>query len=108
MVEVVGVLIAAGDRQHARAQDVRHAVGYQERVARIGDQRRESPRNPEPALGRGQQQNAAVGRHASAIKGGGDFLAANRWEIERKQGIFGHGGCGSRDCWNGVVSTPNP
>ena len=108
MVEVVGVLIAAGDRRHARAQNVRDAVRHQERVTRIGDQRSEGPCNPEPALGRGQQQNAAVGRHASAIKGGGDFLAANRWEIKRQQGILGHGGCGSRDCWNGVVSTPNP
>ena len=39
MVEVVGILIAASDRQHARTQDIGHAVRHQQRIARIGDER---------------------------------------------------------------------
>ena len=38
MIEIVGVLIAAGDREHAGAQNVGDAVRHQQRIARIGDQ----------------------------------------------------------------------
>jgi len=66
MVEIVGVFVTAGDREHARARDVRDAVGRQERGARIGDQRRACPRHSHAAFHRRQQQNPAGGGHASA------------------------------------------
>ena len=50
MVEIVGILIAAGNRQHTRAQYVGHAVCNQQRITRIGDQRREPPGEPEFSL----------------------------------------------------------
>jgi len=37
MIEVVGILIAAGNGKHAGAQNVGHAVGHQQRIARVGD-----------------------------------------------------------------------
>jgi len=40
MIEVVGVLIAASDRKHAGTQNVLDAVRDQQRITRIGDQRR--------------------------------------------------------------------
>jgi hypothetical protein len=42
MIEVVGVFVAAGNGEHARAQNVGHRMGHQERIARVGDQ----PRQP--------------------------------------------------------------
>jgi hypothetical protein len=38
MVEVVGVLVAAGDGEHAGAQDVGDAVRHEQGIARIGNQ----------------------------------------------------------------------
>ncbi len=39
MIEVVAILVAAGDGEHARPQDVGDAVRHERRVARVGDQR---------------------------------------------------------------------
>ena len=95
VIEVVGVLIAAGNRQHACAQNVGDTVGHQQRIARIGDQRREPFGNTEGLLDRGEQHHAAIRGHASTVKRGGDFLALDGWETEWQQAIFEHGGCGS-------------
>ena len=81
MIEVVGILVAAGDGEHAGAQDVGDAVRHQQRIARIGDHRRQPVGDPETPLGRGQQHHAAVGGDAPAIEGGGDFLAVDGWKL---------------------------
>ena len=107
MVEIVAVLIAAGDGQDAGAQDVGHAVRHKVRIARVGDQGRELVGDPQTPLGGGEQHHAAIGRDASAIERGGDFLARDGWEMERQQAIFGHGGCGSRGRVDRMASTPN-
>lgn len=99
MVEVVGVLVAAGDGEHARAQDVGDAVGHQRRVARVGDQPGEAPGHAQAALGGGQQQDAAIGRQATAIEGRGDLLASDGWQGKRQGRIVGHGGCGALRSW---------
>jgi hypothetical protein len=54
MIEVVGILIAAGDGEHARTQNVGYAVGHQQRIARVGDQSGKGARNPHATLRRGQ------------------------------------------------------
>ena len=107
MIEVVGILVAAGDGEHARAQDVGDAVRHECRVARVGDQRSQPGGDPEAGLDGGEQHDAAIGRHTSTIERGGDFLALHRWQRERQQGIFDHGGCGSVRFGKGWRRHPN-
>jgi len=91
--------MAAGDGEHAGAQDVGDAVGHQRRVARISDQPGQSPRHAQATLGGGQKHDAAVRRHAAAIEGGGELLAADGWKEEGCGRIIGHGGCGAARLW---------
>ncbi len=95
MIEIVGIFIAAGDGEHAGAQDVGDAVRHQQRIARVGDQRRQPIGDPDASLRRSQQHHAAIGGEASAIERRGDFLASDGWKAERLNRIVGHGGCGS-------------
>jgi hypothetical protein len=41
-----------------------------------------------------QQQHAPIGGLVAAFKINCEFLAANRWKVERKRRIVVHGGCG--------------
>ena len=59
VVEVIAILVAAGDGEHAGAQDVSDAVCHERRIARVRDQssqaggdavRRQRPRDRSPAL----------------------------------------------------------
>jgi len=95
MIEVVGVLVAAGNGQHARAQNVGDAVRDEQRIARISDQRRQALGKAQASFGGGQQHHAAIGGDATAVEGRGDFLAADGWKQERRSRIVEHGGCGS-------------
>ena len=67
MIEVVGILIAAGDGEHAGAQDIGDTVGHKQRVARVGDQAGQSIRHAQagarlpPAASRRHRMSA--GRH---------------------------------------------
>ena len=54
MIEVVGVLIAAGDGEHAGAQDICDAVRHEQRVSWIGDQRRQTVGDTAAPLRSGQ------------------------------------------------------
>ena len=45
-------------------------------------------------VGARQQKHAAIGTDRAAIERGGDFLATNVWQRERKQRIVGGGGHG--------------
>ena len=95
MIEVVAVLIAAGDGEHPGAQDVGDAVPHKQGIAGVGDQTRQSLGNPQASLGGGQQQHAPVGGNPPTIEGGGEFLAADGWKTEQLYRIVGHGGCGA-------------
>jgi len=79
MSEVVAILVAIGDDEHARLQDVGDAVRHERRVASVGDQRGQSGGDAAAGLDGGKQHDAAIGGHASAIDCGGDFLALDRW-----------------------------
>ena len=107
IVEIVAVLVAAGDSEDARTQDVGNTVRHPIRVARVGDQRRQLVCNAQAALGGSKQHHAAIRCEPPAIERGGDFLASDGWEIKRQEGIFGHGGRGSYDGVEELVSTPN-
>ena len=95
MVEIVGVLVATGDRKDSGAQNVVDAVRYKQRVARVRDQPRQPFRYPQLPLHNAQQHDTTVGCDASAVEGRNDLLAFNSWKIERQKAIVGHGGCGS-------------
>ena len=57
----------------------------------VGDDRGQGVDQVKPAVGTGQQQNAAVGADWSAIERGGDFPLANTWQREREKSIIGAG-----------------
>ncbi len=95
VVEVVGILVATGDRQDPRPQDVGQRMDHPRRVAWVGDQRRQPVAETELALGRGQQQHAAIRGQPTVIEGGGHLLAADRWKAKGLDRIVIHGGCGA-------------
>ena len=80
MVEVVGILIAAGNGEHARAAECWSRCGSRAADPRIGDQSGKGGGDAHAALGCGQQQHPAVRGEATAIEGGGHFLASNGWD----------------------------
>jgi hypothetical protein len=94
-VEVVSILIAAGNGEDARAQDVGHEMGDPVLIAPVRDYLGEPLGDAEPTLRLGEQHDAAIRRDPSAIKGGSDLLALNGWKGERQQIIVGHGGRGA-------------
>ena len=94
-VAVVGILVPAGDREHAEAQHRRQHMDHPLRVAPLPDATRQRLGQAEPAFGRAQQHQPAVGRDRPALEIGGHLLALNGWKIEREKGIFGHGGRGA-------------
>jgi hypothetical protein len=96
-VEIVAVLIAAGNGEDAGAQDIGHDLGDPLRIAPVPDRRGEPVRQLQAPLGRSQQHDAAVRCDPSAIERGSDLFASNGWKRERQQRIVGHGGCGWLD-----------
>ena len=59
-IKVIGILIAAGDRQDPRLQDVGNTVDDTALVARIGNATGQAPGNAHHALRLSQQQHAAI------------------------------------------------
>src|SRR6202035_5394569 len=94
-IEVVGVFVAAGDGEDAGAQDIGQQMGDPVRITAIRDHSSEPLGDPEPTIGLGEQHDPAVGTDPSAVKGGGDLLAADGWKTERQKAIVGHGGGGA-------------
>jgi hypothetical protein len=60
-VEVVAIGIAAANRQHAGAQDIRDRVRDVRRIAVVGNKSGERVGNCAPAIGKRQQHHAAIG-----------------------------------------------
>ena len=67
-VAVVGVFITAGDREHSEPQHRRQRVDHPFRVAPLPDAARQRLGQPEPALGRAQQDQAAVRRDQPRLR----------------------------------------
>lgn len=97
VVEVIGVLVPTGNRQDAGEQDLAQRVHDPARIASIRDHRGELFGNAQPSGRLGEQQNAVVRCKSSAIEGGCELLASNRWKREREHRRIGHGGRGGLD-----------
>ena len=95
MIEIIGVLVAAGDRQHPRLQDLGQAMDDPALVPRVGNAVGQMPGNAHPAFRLGQQQHAAIRCQPPAIERRGHFLAANSWESKTSNAIVDHGGRGT-------------
>ena len=61
-------------------------------VAPVPDAARQRLGQAEPAFRLAQQNQAAVRGDQAAVEIGGHLLASDGWQIERENGIFGHGG----------------
>ena len=95
VVAIVGVLVSAGDREHAEPEHGRQRVDRPRRIAPLPDAAGQRPGQAEPALRPAQQDQPTVRRDRTAGEIGGHLLAAYGWKIEREKGIFGHGGRGA-------------
>ena len=93
-VEIVGVLIAAGDRENPGAQNIGQPMGDAAGIAFVRDHGRQPLGKAEPPLRLRQQHDPAIRAEASAVKRGGDLFALYRWKPERQQIIVGGGGRG--------------
>jgi hypothetical protein len=74
-IQIVGVLIAAADRENAGPDHVSEAVRYPRGIAAVRKDPSEPIGDPKPPLGHGQQHDAAIRREASAVESGCDLLA---------------------------------
>jgi len=92
-IEVVGVLVVAGDGQHAGTQDVGQRVPHPCRVTRVRDPGCQPPCQVQPPLGRREQQDATIGREAAAVESGDKLLAPDGWQRKRQGRIIVQGGC---------------
>src|SRR6516164_8904391 len=92
MIEVVGVLVAAADREHASAEHIDKAVHDPRRVAPIREHPGQIVGQAETPLGHRQKHHAPVRGQATAIEGSCDFLGLNGWKREWQNRIIGHAG----------------
>ena len=97
VVEVVGILVTAGDGQDAGEQDLGQRVQNPARIAPIRDHRGELLGNAQSPGSLSEQQDATVRAQASAVEGGCELLAPDGWKRERKTRRIGHGGRGGLD-----------
>jgi len=93
-IEVVGIFVTAGDRKYPCAQDIVQRMNHAGRIAWIGDAGGKLRANPHRTFCLCHQQNPAIRGQPTAIKGGCDFLASNRWESKSSRAIVAFGRCG--------------
>jgi len=94
-IEVIGILIAAGDRQDPGAQYPVQAMGDAALITRISDAAGKLCGDTQLALCLGEQKHAAVRSQPPAIEGRRDFPAMNGWKREWEKAIVCHGDRGS-------------
>jgi hypothetical protein len=92
-VEIVGVLVAAGDGKDAGEQDLGERMSHPRRIAPIGDHGRKLLGDPHPSRRLGEQHHATVRRQPPAVERRGELLAPHGWKPERQSRSVGHGGC---------------
>ena len=76
-IQVVAVLVAAGNGEEPRADHLVIAVTHPRRVAPIGQARGQGSGDRQALLDLAQEQDTAVGGHLPAIETGQQVLAAN-------------------------------
>jgi hypothetical protein len=74
-IEVVGILVAAGDRRHPRHQHFEHRMSDATLIAPIRHGVRKPPAYTDQALRLSQQQEAAIGGLVAAVKINCEFLS---------------------------------
>ena len=94
-VEIVAVLVTAGDGQHARADELEHVVAHTRRIAAIPHGIGKARTDPDLLLGTAQQQQPRIGRLVATVEIDCEFLACDGWQIEGKRRSVHHG-CGAR------------
>ena len=95
-VEIVAVLVAAADRQRTGLDQLDERMLDPGRIAAIRKAVSEPCADAGCALGLAQEQEAAVRGLVAAVEIDCELLAADGWQIERKQRSFGHGGVALR------------
>jgi hypothetical protein len=96
MIEVVGVLVAAADREYAGPEHAGEAMDDPGWVASIREYASEPVGQTQASLGERQKHHAPIRGQAPAIEGSCDFLGMNGWKREWQYRIVGHGGRGVR------------
>src|SRR5258708_28122449 len=81
---------------------VRYALG----PSPSPDARRKARGKTELLLDAAQHKHARIRRQLSAVEPNAQFLACNRWKIERQDSIFDHDGCGAPQSIRESVSQP--
>jgi hypothetical protein len=79
-VEVVAIGIAAANRQHAGAQDIRDRVRNVRGIAMVGNKSGKRISNCTPTIGQCEQQHDAIRGKSATIERSCDFLARNGWQ----------------------------
>jgi hypothetical protein len=79
-IQIIGILVAAGDREDPRAQDILKPMNHPRRIAMISNASGKSPADPHHPLGLSQHQHPAIRGQSATIESGCDLLAANRWK----------------------------
>ena len=97
-IQIVGVLVAAGNGEDAGADHVGERVGDPRGITTIRKATRQSFGDAKASLRHRQQHDAAVRGQATAVEIGCDFLARDGWKRERQEIIVCHGGRGWRSC----------
>jgi hypothetical protein len=105
--QIVAVLIAAGDGERPHAHEIDVGMDDPRRIAPVAHRFRDSLRHPEPPVGLAQEQEPAVRREPAAAKIDCELPAGNGWQIEGKEAIVRHGGCGFRRRGSQIASTTN-
>ena len=80
MIEVIGVLVTAADREHASAKHIDKAVHDPRRIAPIREHPGQVIGQTETPLGHRQKHHAPIRGQAPAIEGSCDFLGLNGWK----------------------------
>jgi hypothetical protein len=80
MIEVVGVLVAAADREHASAKHIDKAVHDPRRIAPIREHPGQIVGQTETPLSHRQKHHAPIRGKAATIEGSGDFPGVNGWK----------------------------
>jgi hypothetical protein len=93
-VEVVGILIPAGDGEDALAQEIRQQVRHLGGIAPVREGPGQRVDQAETLVGTGQQENAAVRTDATAIEGAGNLLLVDGWQGKQQTCIVVGGGHG--------------
>ena len=94
-VEIVAVLVTAGDGQNARADEFEHGVAHARRVAAIPHGIGQPRAHADLLLGAAQQQQPRIGRLVAAVEIDCEILTRHGWQIEGKRRSVRHG-CGAR------------